>query len=90
MRAWVTVEVEAASEVYVEDVETAGSKAELDRLHVHEHLVPEGDRAGHARVGDAGAAVHLQPDEPVMPLSHRRHGALAQAKHSGPRRRARA
>ncbi len=90
MRAGLTPEVEAAREIRIEDVETAGPKPELDCLDVHEHVVPERHRPGHPRVGHTGPAVHLQPDEPLVALRHRCDRAAAKAKHRGRPRRARA
>ncbi len=83
--------VEAASEVRVEDVEAARAERELPGLRVHDHVVADLDRAGEARVGDAGLAVDLEPDEILVALRDRRDGAPAEAKRHrrrGPRRRA--
>ena len=63
---------EAAREVRVEDVEAAGAELEQPRLLVHEHLVPHLDLARQPRVGDAGDAVDLEPDEARQLLDDRR------------------
>ena len=90
VRAGLPFQVEPSREVRVEDVEAAGPEPELDRLGVHEHVVPERHRPGQPRIGHAGPAVDLQPDEPVVPLRHRGDGAAAEAKHRVRPRRARA
>ena len=87
VRALLGRELEAARQVRVEDVEPARAELELARLDVDEHLVVELDRAGQRRVGDAGDAVHLQPDELLVALMDRRDLPAAQAKRHRPRRR---
>ena len=61
-------EVEPARQVRVQDVEAARAESERARLHVDEHVVAEGDRAGDTRVRDARRTVHLATHEPLVAL----------------------
>ena len=73
--------VEAAGEVRVEHVEPARAEAELDRLHVDEHLVSECNRARQVRVGDARAPVHPQADDAVATLGDVRDRPAGERQH---------
>ncbi len=60
---------QAPREVHVHDVEAAGPQAEIERLHVHDHLVSDLRPPDQRHVGDRGAAlggaVELD-DEPLL------------------------
>ena len=72
VRARLRREPEPARQVRVEDVEAARAELEQARLLVHEHVVPDLDLASQPRIGDARDPVHLEPDEPVVPLARSR------------------
>ena len=73
VRALGALQLEAAGEVRVEDVESARTEAELAGLDVGEHVVAERDGPGERRIRDAGVPVDLEPDEAVVALGDRRH-----------------
>ena len=62
------LQAEPAGQVGVDDVEAAGAELEIAALGVDEHRVADLDRAGLARVGDAGVAVDLAADQLVEAL----------------------
>ena len=70
MSAWLGGQIQAAREIRVDNIETARPEPELARLHVDQNVVVERNRSGQARVGDAGAAVDLEPEEPFVLLEH--------------------
>ena len=91
VRARLDLQPEAARQVRVEHVEPARSQLQLTRLDVDDHLVPDLDGAGQARVRDAGLAVDLDPREPFDLLHDGGDGSAPQAKrHSSRARRRRA
>src|SRR5207244_842984 len=64
-------EIEAARQIGVQDVETAGAELELTRLDVDEHLVTQRHGPGQARIGKTGRAVHLDPRQSLVARENR-------------------